>query len=480
MALDMRRLLEEQAKIYFIGIKGTGMSALAELLTQAGAAVSGADVETVFYTDAVLQSAGIPYYNGFAAANVPTDAALVVYSDAYTADTNIEMRTAARLGLPMAKYTDALGAYSALFDSSGIAGVHGKTTTTALVGCIAKGIGLSAQILAGSAVSAFGNRSTLTLGQRYFIAETCEYRRHFMAFHPRHIILTAVESDHEDFYPTYKSIRDAFVDYVCLLPTSGEMIYCADNPGATEVATIAHNQRNDITLTPYGYSAAGDYQIVESRVTEGRNEWTLAGFPSQRFALRVPGDHNILNATAALALARALAGQAFDAHATLDAVSNALLAYAGCKRRCEIVGEADGILFIDDYGHHPTAIKATLAGLKAFYPGRRLVVSFMPHTYTRTAALFDDFAGAFGDADVLFLHKIYPSARETYTGGVTGRTLAEATQAHHPATRYVEEPLDAVPLVRDTLRPGDIFLTLGAGDNWRLGERVLEEFQRGV
>jgi UDP-N-acetylmuramate--alanine ligase len=415
---------------------------------------------------------------------VPTDVGLVIHSAAYTTDNNVELSRATDLGLPILKYTDALGAYSAAFDSSAIAGVHGKTTTTAMTGVMFRAAGLPAQVLAGSAVTDFGGtdgaegaRSTLYLGDKYFAAETCEYRRHFLAFHPRRIVLTSVESDHQDCFPTYDDIFDAFAEYTSKLPDGpdggGELIYCADDPGASGIAAYIAQTKPAVKRTPYGFTAGGPFKRTAYTPERGTAAFTLAGSDGP-FTLRIPGRHNALNAAAAFALTVSLGMKEFgrfDDDKTA-AVKAALEAFRGCKRRSELVGEAAGITIMDDYAHHPTAIRTTLAGLAAFYPGRRLVVSFMSHTYTRTAALLPAFAAAFDAAAVVILHKIYASAREQ-AGAVTGITLFDRMSACRPGVYYIDDPLDAVPLAQTLLRPGDVFVTMGAGDNWKLGKAVL-------
>ncbi|AEJ19722.1 UDP-N-acetylmuramate--L-alanine ligase [Gracilinema caldarium] len=466
--------------VHFVGIKGTGMCALAELFHRSGARVTGSDRSEQFYTDAILQELGIPYVETFSAENLPIDTDLVIYSAAYSPETNEELKAALSRSVPILKYTDALGAYSVRFDSSGIAGVHGKTTTTALTGTLLQGLALPAQILAGSAVGNFGGRSTLVLGNEFFVAETCEYRRHFLSFHPQRIVLTSVESDHQDYYPSYESIRDAFVEYVLLLPKGGELIYCADDRGACEVADLVHKERNDIVFIPYGFTADGIYRILSIQNEAERTLFSIQGLPVT-FKLPVPGKHTVLNAVAALALTLSIRkhylGTELLDESTLEVLNKALESFKGSKRRSEIIGEAKGILIMDDYGHHPTAIKTTLEGLRAFYPQRRLVVSFMSHTYTRTAALLDEFADSLKAADVVILHKIYGSAREHYSGGVTGRTLYEKTRTFRDQVYYFDEIMDALPFLKQELRRGDLFVTLGAGDNWKLGKALYEELQ---
>ncbi|MDR2659546.1 MAG: UDP-N-acetylmuramate--L-alanine ligase [Spirochaetaceae bacterium] len=471
-------IIRRKENVYFIGIKGTGMCALAELLHRAGARVSGSDTGDVFYTNAILDDLRIPYFECFEPSHITDKLSLIIYSAAYSADKNPEIAEALRRGIPLAKYTDALGAYSAMFDSSGVAGVHGKTSTTAITGTLLAAADLPAQILAGSAVTSFGGRSTITIGNKYFVAETCEYRKHFLSFHPRRVILTGVESDHQDFFPTYESIRGAFVEYGEKIESGGELIYCADDAGACETVNLIQKKRNDIKYTPYGFNADGYYKIKNYRTENGKSVFELSGIPSL-WTVRVPGRHTVLNSAAAIALVKSIAdseGAVFD-ETLVNKLKVALSGFSGSKRRSEIIGEAGGILFMDDYAHHPTAIKTTLAGLKEFYHERRLVVSFMPHTYSRTAALLSGFAAAFENAGIVFLHKIYPSAREEYNGAVTGLSLFEKTKTFHDNVYYVDEPLDAVNQIKSILRPGDIFISLGAGDNWRLCETLFNEYK---
>ncbi len=466
--------------IHFVGIKGTGMAALVEIVHARGAVITGSDVPEQFYTDEILNKLKINVFTAFSPENITDQVQYVIYSSAYKRDQNPDLIEADRRNLPVMLYTEALGAISALSFSCGIAGVHGKTTTTGLTGTLLKYLDLPVQVLAGSIISSFGDKCTLNNGNDFFVAETCEYQRHFMSFHPKKIILTSVESDHEDFYPTYESIRDAFVDYALLLPENGQLIYCADDKGAVETAEIVAEKRSDIELIPYGEKAEGDYKLKIENLENGHQFFSLNVF-NEKLALRFPGEHMIRNACAACALSiellksqkgRALSEE--EKQSVYEKLKAGLLAFRGAKRRSEIVAEKNNILIMDDYAHHPTAIAATLEGLKKFYPEKRLVVDFMSHTYTRTAALLDKFAQSFGAADEVILHKIYPSAREKYDGTVSGRTLYEQTKLNHPKVSYFEEVLDALPYVQSAVKSGDLFITMGAGDNWKLGKALLE------
>jgi len=464
----------EGISIHLVGAKGTGMCALAELLVSAGAHVIGSDVDEVFYTDLILKQLGVDV-RGFSPESLSEDTAFVVRSAAYDESNPVVAEAVAR-GLPILSYPEALGTLSLRYDASAVAGVHGKTTTTALSGTILKSLDSPSTVVVGSAVAGFGDRSTWSGGTKYLVAETCEYRRHFLFFHPRRIILTSVEPDHQDFYPDYDSIKAAFLDFVDLLPVGGELIYCFDDTGAVEVAREMKDRRPDILYIPYGLNASGKWRITEGRPGAGENRFRVAAF-KEEFSLMVPGHHLVLDAAAALALAYSITMEDKGVFNTESAVT-ALAEFRGSRRRSEIIGEAGGILIMDDYAHHPTAIETTLKGIRNFHPQRRLIVDFMPHTYSRTAALFDEFAGSFSDADILLLHPIYASAREKYDGSVTGRLLWEKTSSYRDGrqTLFCETLDDAERELSAILEPGDLFITLGAGNNRPLGMIILKEF----
>lgn len=467
--------------VHLTGIKGTGMAALAELLHTLGARITGSDVPEQFYTDRILNRLGIPYVEGFSESNILPATSLVIHSAAYDRSSHPELLRAAELGIPLLSYPEALGLLSRRADSTGVAGVHGKTTTTAMIGTILINLRFPASVLAGSAVSTFGDFSTISLGSRYFVAETCEYRRNFLYFDPTRILLTSVEPDHLDYFSGYEDILEAFESYAERLHEGGVLLYCADDAGARAVAGRMERRRPDVRLIPYGSAADGRFRVGEIAQGDGATTFRLAGWREGEFTLRVPGRHTVLDAAGAAALCVLLIEAEEGRGVSLDeweAIAEGLEAFRGSRRRSEIVGEAGGILLMDDYGHHPTAIRTTLEGLRAFYPGRRIIVDFMSHTYSRTAALLDEFSTAFSSADLVILHKIYASARE-HSGAVTGRDLYEATLRNHPAVRYFDEVDEALPFCREILRPGDLLITMGAGNNWTLSHALLEELAVG-
>jgi UDP-N-acetylmuramate--alanine ligase len=459
--------------VHLVGIKGTGMTALAEVLTARGARVTGSDTRETFYTDRILSSLGIPFKEGFSPSNVPPDALLIVHSAAYGREENPELAAAVNRGLPVVTYPEFLGLLSRRSDASGVSGVHGKSTTTALCGVILKAWGFPATVITGTEVPAFGGRAALVGGEKYLVAETCEYRRHFLEFSPLRIVVTSVEPDHLDYFKDAEDVLGAFVEYGRSLPAGGSLVYCADDKGASTVAQRLLRLREDLVFVPYGRSAGGEFRVTGLSAESGVTRFSLAATKGE-FRLSVPGEHVALDAVAALALCLELwrkekGGREPD----IAAVQAAFASFYGTRRRSEIVGEASGVLFLDDYAHHPTAVAKTLAGLRAFYPGRRLVVDFMSHTYSRTKALLEDFGRCFSEADEVILHKIYASAREGGTVRLSGRDLFAEVSRHHAAVRYFEEPMEAAPFLRDELKAGDVFVTMGAGDNWRVGREVL-------
>jgi len=463
-------------RVHMVGVKGTGMEALAEILWARGARVTGSDTKETFYTDAVLRRLSIPFTEGFDAANLPSDTQLVIHSAAYRPEDNPELALGASREIPMMAYPQALGQLSLMSDSSGVSGVHGKSTTTAMCGIILDAWRMPATVLVGAEVPAFGDKSTLIRGGKYFVAETCEYRRHFLNFHPSQILITSIEPDHLDYFKDQEDLLNAFEAYGALLPRGGTLVYCADDPGAATAASRVLSRREDVRVVPYGRTAEGAFRLIEEALEDGRSGFSLAGW-AQRFTLKVPGAHTVLNAAGALALCSLLwekehPGAGMD----LEAAAAALAGFSGGRRRSEIVGAASGIIFMDDYGHHPTAINATLEGLALFYPKRRLVVDFMSHTYSRTRALLHEFGSCFSHADMVILHRIYASAREPNEGGVTGRDLFNEVALHHKNVRYFDDQHEAIPFLLSELRSGDLFITMGAGDNWKLGRELLHSF----
>jgi UDP-N-acetylmuramate--alanine ligase len=469
------QLFTKPCKVFMVGIKGTGMCALAEILVDRGYSVSGCDVKDRFYTDEILEKLPLTVHEGFQRMLADGDTDMVVYSAAYSREKTPVLRAFDEAGISMISYTEALGELSRLSVSAAVAGVHGKTTTTAIAGALAQAFSLDATVIVGSGVAGFNGRSTYSGGTAALIAETCEYKRHFLLYSPRFLLVTGIELDHQDYYQDFDDIFSAFVAFAQKLPLSGRLVFCADDPGASRLAEVMAKNRPDIVSIPYGFTADGPFAVVNQSYTGGKNCFRLEGYEAD-FHLKIPGIHTVLDAAGALALVLLLAGEQGKPAGTED-IQRGFDGFAGTRRRSEIIGEAAGILIMDDYGHHPTAVKTTLKGLRQAYPGRRIIVDFMSHTYSRTAALLDDFAQAFGSADMVILNRIYASAREEFSGTITGEDLYKQTCRYHEQVRYVPEPEDALPMLLDELKSGDLFVTMGAGDNFRLSHRLYKEIQ---
>lgn len=436
--------------IHFVGIKGTGMAAFVEILFHNGAIITGSDISEWFYTDDILEKLGIVPLS-FSKDNISSDIDFVVYSAAYKLDSNPDLIEATQKKIPCLLYTQALGQYSERAFSCGICGVHGKTSTTGLVGTILREIDLPSQVLAGSLINSFGNSCTFTSSllknqniqneQKIFVAETCEYQRHFMSFCPKKIILTSVESDHEDCFPTFQSILDAFVDYVLKLPKNGELIYCVDDKGASEVANIVKQKRPDINFIEYGQNANNEWKIHFISCENGKNKFKVDAF-DENFTLLVPGKHEVLDSVAAICLVSRLLNEfGRNPQEYINNIKTGLFNFVGGKRRSEIVGKGfinlNEVIVIDDYAHHPTAIKTTLDGFRSFYKNKKIIVDFMSHTYSRTQALLDEFASSFDSADQIILHEIYSSARENPKDfDITGYSLYEKVLNNYKKTSF--------------------------------------------
>ena len=468
-------------RIHLVGAKGTGMAALAEILAARGAVLSGSDVADTFQTQEILDRLGLRPSAGFAAADLPPETDWVIHSAAYDRATNPQLVAAAARGIALSSYPEALGELSRAATSVAISGVHGKTTTTALCGLLVAALELPATVLTATGVPNFGGGSTLLRGATYLVAETCEYRNHFANFQARHLVITTVELEHVDAFPTPAAVVAAFRGFAGSLPAGGSLIYCADDPGAVEVAVAVARRRPDLRLRPYGERAAGALRISDVTLAAGATHFRLACL-RQRITLRVAGRHNVSNAAAAVAAAIVLLeeeGRQPD-EAAQAAVVRALAAYRGGKRRTEIIGEWRGIMVMDDYGHHPTELTTTLAGLRAFYPRRRIVVDFMSHTLSRTVALLADFGTSFAAADEVLLHPVYGSVREQSAdaGERAGRALFREVARHHPRARYCATLAAAATYLATSLGRGDLLVTMGAGDNWRVGHDVLRRLRR--
>jgi UDP-N-acetylmuramate--alanine ligase len=440
--------------IHLIGIGGAGLSAIATVLLEQGYTISGSDLHASPITNRLARQ-GATVHIGHAAANLG-DADLVIVSSAVPED-NPEVTEAHRRGTPVAKRAEWLGHMMAGKRSVAIAGTHGKTTTTAMTALILRDAGLSPAFIVGGDIPQLGTNASAGQGD-VFVIEADEYDRTFLGLQPEIAVVTVVEWDHPDCYPTPGSLQEAFRQFVALVPPSGLIIGCGDEPGV-------QNLLEAVPITTYGLDESNDWRASNLRPnTYGGYDFTVStNLAAFHASTAVPGTHNVKNALAALVVADRLGVPSFQA---IDTLIN----FTGVSRRFEIKGQAREVLVVDDYAHHPTEIRATLAAARAHYPQRTIWAVFQPHTYSRTRALLDDFVAAFSDAHHVVVVDVFP-AREVDNGSVSSRDIVERME--HPDSRYIGALSDAAGFLVDQLHPGDVLITLGAGDGYRVGETVI-------
>ncbi len=441
--------------IHFVGIKGTGMSALAQISTQIeGATVTGSDVEECFYTDSVLERAHIPVL-GFSPKNVET-ANLVVTSAAYT-HLHPEIARARELNIEILTYPQYLGRLLSKKRGISVTGTHGKTTTTAMMGLVMLHAGLDPTIVVGSDVPSIGGNAHSGQGE-FFLAESCEYRRHFLNYSPEHLVITNIEFDHPDYFTDLDDVILAFSELAKKVPAHGHIYVWEEDPNRKSLVS-------DAPITTFGLSESADVRATEIIFQDERSSMKimLKGQYAGDLNLHVAGRHNIINALATIALCHEIG-------IPIDVILFNLSLFNGTKRRFEHIGSnQNGAMIVDDYAHHPTEIRTTLEGARLSFPNRRIRAIFQPHTFSRTEKLLHEFSRAFQGADEVVIADIFASARELEHYTVSASNLAELIQEQGIKARYIG-PLDDIGVyLTDTLAPEDLVLTLGAGDIYKVG-----------
>jgi len=454
-----------ETPIHLVGIGGAGMSALAVILHQAGFAVTGSDLQESSVT-ALLRAAGIPVAIGHAPENVRGDP--LVIRSAAVPDTNPEVAQARARGLRVLKLAEFVGLLSAESRTLAVAGTHGKTTTTAMLTAVLVATGRDPTALIGGIVPDLGSGARLGASD-LLVVEADEFDRRFLALRPEIAVVTNVEADHLDYYASLAEIIAAFRTFIAAVPPEGWIILCADDPGARQLA----DAQPDRTVT-YGLSEHADWRAVGLSVNDlGGTDFYIVAHETLigRCRLRVPGRHNVQNALAALVAAGRVG-------VDLTAAAAALERFPGVRRRFERLGTVRGITVVDDYAHNPTKVRATLAAAREQHPGR-IICLFQPHTYDRLRTLFDAFTRAFGDADLVIVTDVYsPAGRERGPHGArTGRDLAAAIVG--TAACYGGDLAAAVELTARLARPGDLIITMGAGDVTAAGPRLLALLAQG-
>jgi UDP-N-acetylmuramate--alanine ligase len=454
---------------HFIGIGGIGMSGIAEILLNLGMKVSGSDLKRSAVTDR-LAALGATLYEGHNAANV-AGATVVVTSSAVSAK-NPEVLEAHARKIPVIQRAEMLAELMRLKYGIAIAGMHGKTTTTSMVAAVLSAGGLDPTVVVGGRVDALGSNARLGASQ-YLVAEADESDRSFLKLSPILAVVTNLDREHMDCYHDMADVERAFVEFIDRVPFYGAVTACIDN--ALLKGILPRVRRRVFT---YGLAAEADFrlEILDGTQAPGSGTGRESSFsrflvhtaagPLGPFELHVPGRHNVLNATAAVAIARQL-------EVTPEKIAEGLANFRGVDRRFQQKGQAGGVTVVDDYGHHPTEIRATLEAARASTRGKIHVV-FQPHRYTRTNDLFDEFGGAFCDADTVVVLPIYAASEEPIPG-VTAERLAERIMSEESGPRVAFAPdfAAAVAAVTAPAQPGDLIMTLGAGSVSQLGPQIL-------
>ena len=447
--------------VHMVGIGGVGMSSIAEVLLNRGYTVTGSDLEASDRTDR-LAAHGATIYTGHAAEQVGA-ADVVVYSSAIDPDDNPETVEAEQRRISLIPRSEMLGELIRMKFGVGVAGTHGKTTTTSMVGLVVAEGGFDPTVIVGGKVTAFGSNAVTGEGD-VIVIEADEYDRTFLRLTPSLAVITNIEEDHLDVYDNLADLQAAFVEYANSVPFFGAAILCLDDPNVQ--AIVGDIERRVIT---YGTTRQAEIRADNIR-REGlttRFDVTLRGRHLGTVALHVPGRHNVRNALAAVAVGQEL-------EIAFEEVRAGLERFTGVRRRFERKADTAGITVLDDYAHHPTEIEATLRAAHQGFPDRRIVAVFQPHLYSRTQNFMDEFARSFFNADVLVLTDVY-GARETPVEGVSGKRLAErAKQFGHRAVHHVADTADLPRRLAEETAPGDVVLMLGAGDIWRSSEAFVE------
>lgn len=461
------RVGREQLRAHLVGICGAGMKALAELLHGLGCSVSGSDLQPSPETFELLSQRGMRVHRGHSNDHLPHDTDILIYSPAVTA-ANPERQQAERLAVPQMSYNQMLGELMKTRVGISVAGTHGKSTTTAMTASILRDSGFAPSVVTGAEF--IGRNVSGWAGEgEMFVVESCEYQRNFLSLSPTHAIVTGIEADHFDYFRDFHETRDAFTEFVSRLPNSGHLVIRGDCE-ATRIAAASSLAQ----IETFSLRDCSDWYATDLRPSGEGTRFRIfhRGVFFTEVCLRVPGRHNVLNAIAAAAICNNVGASAL-------AVREGLQDFRGIRRRFEVLGSWRGVTVIDDYAHHPTAVKATLQTAREQFAGRRLLCAFQPHQESRTRALLDEFVESFDLADEIFLTPIF-TARENCLEAAE-RTNAELADriAARGKTIHLLPSLDRLTAdLDDAARPGDVLLTMGAGDINRITHELTRRIQR--
>jgi UDP-N-acetylmuramate--alanine ligase len=451
-------------KLHFVGIGGIGMSGIAEILIDEGFTVTGSDKATSDNTER-LAALGARVYVGHDSKNLEQDVDALVYSSAVMPE-NPEIVEAQKRKIPVIRRAEMLAEVMRLKYGIGIAGTHGKTTTTSMASLVLIEGGVDPTVIVGGRLHGLAG-SNARLGQGQFIVvEADEFDRSFLSITPTIAVLTTLETDHLDCYRDLEDIKGAFIQFANKVPFYGFVILCLDEPALQDI--MPRIKKKIIT---YGLNGQADLQAVEITHRQNTSKFLVLrdGKELGEILLQIPGRHNVQNALAAIAVG-------LELKVPFEKVKAGIEKFTGVFRRWEVKAEVDGITVVDDYAHHPTEIKATLSGAKLGWR-RRVICVFQPHLYSRTRDFYDEFGRSFFDADVLVVTDVYP-AREEPIQGVSGELIAHAAKEFgHKQVHYIPDKKNVPGFLMGAKQQGDIIITMGAGDIWKYGEEFIKKLQ---
>ncbi|MGD8706371.1 MAG: UDP-N-acetylmuramate--L-alanine ligase [Syntrophobacterales bacterium] len=450
--------------IHFVGIGGIGMSGIAELLLNLGHRVSGSDIQESEITRR-LETLGATIYYSHQPQHV-AEADVAVVSSAIDSDNPEVLAASGDYHVPVIRRAEMLAELMRLKYAVLVAGAHGKTTTTSMVGTVLAEGGLDPTVVIGGRLNAWGTNAKLGQGD-FVVAEADESDGTFLLYSPTISLVTNIDTEHLDFFKDLDQIKETFLEFMNKVPFYGLNVLCLEDENIQSLLPRINKR-----IVTYGFSAQADFQAREVTF-DGLSGSYRAYRHGQEMGvvnLSIPGWHNVLNSLAAVAVG-------YELKIPFTSICRGLKEMTGVQRRFQIKGEVSGVTVIDDYGHHPTEIKAVLKTIAQSFPGSRRYVLFQPHRYTRTQALFEDFTTAFYQSDVLIVTDIY-AASEPPIPGVHAEKLAAAIQEHgHGNIRYIPNHLELPTMLKEEVQEGDVVLTLGAGNIWQTGEALLEKLK---
>ncbi len=450
-------------KVHFVGIGGIGMSGIAEILLNQGFEISGSDRALSEITNR-LSEIGMKIYEGHSPENLH-DADVLVYSSAVHTD-NPEVKAAIERKIPIIKRSEMLAECMRMKYGIGIAGTHGKTTTTSMVGLTLTEGGIDPTIIVGGKLSGLGGTNARLGEGEFIVVEADEFDRTFLKLTPTIAAITTLEKEHLDTYKDLDDIKTAFIEFANKVPFYGFVVLCLDEPALQDI--IPSLEKKVIT---YGLTTQADIRAVDITHNEFSSSYNVnfMGEDLGRITLKVPGIHNVKNSLVAVCIAKKL-------DIEFATIKKALESFSGVYRRFEIKYNKE-ILVVDDYAHHPTETSATLAGIRAGW-NRRLIAVFQPHLYTRTRDFYQEFGRSFLNSDIFICTDIYP-AREEPIEGISGQLIADvAKKFGHKNVLYVPDKNDVPNKLMEIRKDGDIIITMGAGDIWRYGEKFVEQLTK--